>query len=504
MKLSMWILLDELEGLNPRCHIRSGLMTIESFRWFSDDGAPAQDCLCIGPAGDFFGGQTCGTVLAHRQDILLVDGDAREVFNRVIDVFERYRAWDEKLRLAMFDSHPYQAVMDAAHDMFRCAMLFGSRNLHIYALTQQYPKEAVYEEWDDVKNLMTMPFQFLERWKYLHVPHLPDDVDPAFFPVWPGMKFEHQIRTNCYLDGKVWGHLYLYYNKKEVSPSVPQLTRHVADIYGLILQRTQVKSSERYAAFSWLVDLLDGKDVQPGTLQALYWLLNWQENETLSLCRIAPPDRSDDEMLFNWLCDSLSEQCGGAAVFPYKNTVVIIVRESGNHPKMILDSISRLISVNSYHCGVSFTFQGLRHIASFYAQAGYAIRYAPDRGGKIHYFKDCPLPGVAGEMKARLHWQDWVPPSLYRLLETDAAQGTAYYDTLYYLLLNKWHLGNTAKALYIHRNTLLYRLERIEYLMDLDIHDEAVWAYLRLCYTWLKDDHPIQVPAQPDSTQSNG
>lgn len=44
-------------------------------------------------------------------------------------------------------------------------MFFGNRNMHIYAITRQYSKEQVYEEWDDVKALNTMPVRFLERLK---------------------------------------------------------------------------------------------------------------------------------------------------------------------------------------------------------------------------------------------------------------------------------------------------------------------------------------------------
>lgn len=499
MKLSLWMLLDALADMRPTGDIKDGAPTIEAFRLFAK-GDPRSDAyVYIGSVADFFGAEADSVCLVHRDDTIVIEHRAvAEVINRVIETFDTYRLWDQRLQEARHAPQPYQAVLDVAHQMFHCPMFFGNKNLHIYAITQQYGKDEVYEEWDDVKRLRTMPFTFLERWKSIAFPMgYREDVDPAILPVWEGMKFENQIRANCYFDGKVWGHFYIYYREKCVSPAVLQLSRHVADIFGTMLREKQESSNEKYAKFSWLVDLLDARDVVKGALQSLCWQLGWSENDTLTLYKVSPSETDYDHLLFYWLCDSISETAAGAAVFPYQHAIVVIVRDTAGQPGIVLDHIVRLISINDYRCGVSFTFQGLQNIDSFYRQAGYAIEFARDAGHKTHYYEDCALQGLAREIKCRLQWQDWIPPCLYRLLETDATQGTEYYVTLYHLLANKWHLGNTAKSLFIHRNTLLYRLEKIENLMVLDIHEESVCTFLRLCYEWLMQSHPVNV--QPPS-----
>lgn len=506
MNLSMWMLLDELAAYSPKGTITDGSLTIEGFRLFCDEDTLSSKYVYIGYARDFFSDAEGNACLVHRRDVIFIENtDIASVVNMVISTFDKYRNWDERLQSARHDAEPYQRVLDIAHEMFRCPMFFGNKNLHIYAITQQYTKDEVYEEWDDVKALKTMPFSFLERWKTISFPMgYRDDVDPQVFPVWPGMKFEYQIRSNCYFDGKIWGHFYIYYRKKNISPTVLQLSKHVADIYSQMLKEKQDLSAEKYAMFSWLVDILDGNEVPRGTIQSFYWQMKWSEADNLTVYKVSPSSTDYDQMLLCWLCDSLSAMAADAAVFPYRHAIVVIVREHNNSPRIALDHIIRLISVNDCRCGVSFTFQGLQHIASYFRQAGHAIGYAPDMGKKIHYFKDCILSGLSCEIKTHLKWQDWVPPSLFKLIETDAAQGTEYYVTLYHLLVNKWHLGNAAKALYIHRNTLLYRLEKIENLMDVDIHDESVWAYLRICYNWMMEVYPVNVlPPPKDGNDRN-
>lgn len=497
VKLSMWILLDELSGFTPKNAIQNGSVTIEGFRLFEYEETMHQDYVYIGYAREFFGGNCGRILLVHQNDIIMIDNAGlAEVLNRIIFAFDKYRSWNEKLLRARHEPNPYQAILDAAHEILQCPMFFGNRNMHIYAITRQYSKEQVYEEWDDVKALNTMPVRFLERLKFINLPEkFPNEIDPAVMPSWPDAKFEHHIRTNCYVNKVIWGHFYVYWYMKTVSPAILQLTRHVADVYGRMIEETQGMNSDKYSVYSRLVELLDGRNIPADTIRPIYWSLKWAETDPLVLYKISAAAADCDNTLLYWLCDNLGEISSIAIMFPYNESIIIIVRNNGKHIQTVQECIARHISVSGYHCGISFPFTGLHNIAVFYKQASHAIKLAPDLGGRFHAYKDCPLDGLASEVKSHLRWQDWVPPSLVRLIESDVAQGTEYYATLYQLLVNRWHLGNTAKALYIHRNTLLYRLEKLKRLLDVDIHNESILAYMRFCFSMMMEDYPVSLPA---------
>ena len=63
---------------------------------------------------------------------------------------------------------------------------------------------------------------------------------------------------------------------------------------------------------------------------------------------------------------------------------------------------------------------------------------------------------------------------LRRLQEYDQAHSTALLHTLCVYLLQEQNLHATARQLFIHRNTLVYRLQRIRTLLQLDLDDAAV------------------------------
>ena len=72
------------------------------------------------------------------------------------------------------------------------------------------------------------------------------------------------------------------------------------------------------------------------------------------------------------------------------------------------------------------------------------------------------------------------------LLSYDAANGTNYYEILKQYFRNNFNIQKTAKALYIHRNTLTYRLQHLTELLKFDFDfenntDALFTLYLCIC-----------------------
>lgn len=74
----------------------------------------------------------------------------------------------------------------------------------------------------------------------------------------------------------------------------------------------------------------------------------------------------------------------------------------------------------------------------------------------------------------------FIPDSLNDVKEYDRIHGTSYLETLRVYLLNNQNLVETAKALFIHRNTLVYRLSRLQIILNADLNDKEL-AFRLLC-----------------------
>ncbi len=76
---------------------------------------------------------------------------------------------------------------------------------------------------------------------------------------------------------------------------------------------------------------------------------------------------------------------------------------------------------------------------------------------------------------------DYCNDRLRKLEEYDHANGTFLQDTLLAYYMNGFSVGRTAEALYIHRNSLQYRINKIEELLEMELDDYMEYLNLINC-----------------------
>jgi len=490
MQLSMWTLYDELAQFDRENSILDGQQCIEAFRVISDDSSILEECVYIGDCAEFFGIDTCSVILAHRRDYIIIK-NARliEVVNCVIGIFFKYQQWGERLNAAMHNPEPFQAVMNVAHDLISCPMFFGKKNMRIVAITNQYSSNQFIDEWDTIKRFKVIPTCMIKRLMPFNLPaKYPDEIDPAIIPTICGTRehecFKYAIRTACYFNGEIWGHLFVFYKNKRVLFSVLQMLRYIANIFEQLLHKLpEVRNGYFYC--TELTDLLDGRSISQDIIDKLYYMFNWNESTPLFVYKMIPSGQEFDKMIFDSVCIGMADRFNTSIVFPYRNSIVMVTSQDSSERESKESIISSSFLLGNFKCGRSLPFYGLEKFAVYYQQAGYAIMLNENSGDRLHFFEDCAYSGIVKAFSRNPDWRCWIHPSLVQLRDVDISQGTEYFKTLYCFLRNKGHYGNTANELYIHRNTLTYRLSRVTDMLGLEIHNEDVAAYLRFCYELL-------------------
>ena len=66
------------------------------------------------------------------------------------------------------------------------------------------------------------------------------------------------------------------------------------------------------------------------------------------------------------------------------------------------------------------------------------------------------------------------------MMENDRQKGTQYFETFREYLLNERDIPKTSEKLIIHRTTLLYRLKKIQAMLNANLEDPWERLYLTL------------------------
>lgn len=166
----------------------------------------------------------------------------------------------------------------------------------------------------------------------------------------------------------------------------------------------------------------------------------------------------------------------------YQGTLYVLVDGAAQRPDKSSGDVLRALEIPHVTWGVSRTFQDLSEFPECRWQAEGALRVGsviePDKS--VHVFDELVADVVLDEVTSRVPLRCAEPAALAALRAHDAENGTEYFATLECYLLNRGDRKATAAALHVHRNTLAYRLDRIEEMIGSTESDAYTSIYFAL------------------------
>ena len=113
------------------------------------------------------------------------------------------------------------------------------------------------------------------------------------------------------------------------------------------------------------------------------------------------------------------------------------------------------------------------------------MQYGEQKPGTINSCEDYALEYLRHQINEKIPLFVSAP-GLEKLKQQDASAGTEYYRTLAVYLREERDQTKTADVLCVHRNTLIYRIKKIEQILETDLEDERQ-RFLLLLSFYLED-----------------
>jgi DNA-binding PucR family transcriptional regulator len=123
--------------------------------------------------------------------------------------------------------------------------------------------------------------------------------------------------------------------------------------------------------------------------------------------------------------------------------------------------------------GISNEFTDLFDIRIHYSQAESALENGDllNPGKNVCRFSDYALAEMIINSLGGMPAEAYFPAGFKEVLKHDAVSGVSYLETLKVFLEENMSFSSAAKRLYVHRSTLIDRVERIEKELKLDLSD---------------------------------
>lgn len=139
-------------------------------------------------------------------------------------------------------------------------------------------------------------------------------------------------------------------------------------------------------------------------------------------------------------------------------------------------TLQQFLRQNHVIAGCSDPFQDLYQLPAYFWQAQQAIRWAKvlKKEELISYYDDYKLFQLIKDANKKEQLLRYCTVQVAAIQQYDAANRTEYLKTLFFYLQNRQSIQATADCLFVHRNTVTYRLERIRERFHVDFRDEHV------------------------------
>lgn len=411
--------------------------------------------------------------------------DGREL---LLEVFLDYSQWETKMLAGIVRQSGIQQFIDMAAEKLVNPIALLDPNCMILAKSKNYPKEFTNTIWDDMKG------EYFPMDKYYSLKEIRNfseklNRSPKKYVLYQAEKdpehtyYASQLRMGNHALGSI-GTISLY----------GPITEGQVDILYQVKEYFQMYFSSQRQEYTFDAGLsqaftrfLEGESPEKSGLLEELNRRRWKKGEPAQLLTFACPVPFYSEMETALFSRRIRLQFPGCLLAVQDGMILVAARqvEADLNNPTYRKELERFLEQYDLYVGCSFLFCEWRALRAACIQSSFAARRARDKGKKRFLrYQDCQMEHLlwaAGKQEDILSFCD---PDVLRLWNSGKDSDRFLVECLRVYLLNGRNLADTARALKLHRNTVVYRVEKLAALLHVDFHalsEEQAFSYLFTC-----------------------
>jgi hypothetical protein len=493
MKLSMWMLASRLRKWNPRIAITEGKAEITKVRLIGGNAAEIPDTLFVQPARDIFDDPVYHdtVLLIYKRDMIFIEGDAEDVMNETLAALDFFNTWEESIRAAVESRDAFGRIIELTKPVIENLMTLSMLDGSVIFRSEPYNSGSARNDgslpnYKDFEGFITPDGNTVSDWS-----NIPTEY-------YMRSRKKHLLGFYIAVEDERVAMFSVVENNRPFNPGDLQCLGLLSRIFSHIASIGKFSPIRPNVAV--LKNLLDGMECEKSFLN--------------QLDRAAPPSPCAGRMMAVFKADEtintmvlrrnleqrLKRMNEVDFALDYHEGVVAICAEE----KFTLfeKEIAKQRLTAQWQIGISLPFSDWNSLPFRYRQAVFAIEQNSINDGRLKFKKavpkteilEQPQPGliknsrdyafnhILSLVSQNSDVRELLHPALYKLEQYDTMHKSSLGKTLFCFLENESNVTVTAEKLFLHRNSLRHRLERIEEITGVDLEKSAERAYIYFSY----------------------
>ncbi|MDK2968420.1 helix-turn-helix domain-containing protein [Lacrimispora sp.] len=420
------------------------------------------------------------------------DLTAEELLNYVTDILvDQYSLIERPAALfhTIIQGRGLPYIIEIASELLGNPVMLGDNNHRLLAASDF--KEVDDLPWMEYRNMGFTTYEYTQKYNFKQwIEKTAQSRKAVIGSLGEGYKYK-RIFCVIGLEQRIIGHLaVLEYNRSFTDKDL-EITEFICDVIADEMKNSQNSGYQyNWLANRFISDLIQGSLTEPELIADRAKRLKWRLPDSKYLIVIQYNHYSETFGLISFIRESeLFKSSGGELTFHDNNLIFITgCKQSQYITNQDIEPLSHYLKQMHMIAGVSQFFDEIMEIPVAYQQSLAAIRLGKkdDSVLPVYRYEDYGIYDMLEQIKEQKNLIRYCHPDILKLKEYDRNHKTDYLKSLYTYIVNMGNLAASADELYIHRNTMNYRLAKIQELISVDLYNRDCYMALYFSYKILE------------------
>lgn len=402
-----------------------------------------------------------------------------ELFNTIQSIFDKYEEWDKTLHKILKDSSDISELLESSSEIIGNPLGVIDKNFKYIGLTNQesissYLKTAVSSNQNLDPNMLR---------RFLNAKELSTMLVRE--PLLLDIEEYKTMNLNLFDDDTYIGCMTIWNVFREFRPGDTVLADYLREILQQAVKKYSFGNiSEKVVINQILKDSIDGLPINYNKMRRIKEIGSNQEY----VCAKLEISKHVSNLPIDYICSNVEDTFPKSFAFDHNHSVVTFINtdevkdSEGRYLDKLKHGMRELAESMDLHVGISDSFTDIFSSRLYYLQADAALSNGKlmNHLERIFEFQEYALDELVINSLGELPIEFFYSDGLRRLIQHDEVSQISYMDTLRVYLNNNMSITKTASDLFLHRSTLIERLNRIKRDIDADLENPDIQLRIRI------------------------
>ncbi len=421
------------------------------------------------------------------------DEDRIRVFDELQDIIALYQQWISKLLDCLVMDHGLQRIIETGHELISNQVIVHDIGYRLLAYSE--PVSEFAPLWDETKLKGYLSLKLMSIMKKEKLIFIEDNNKSSILLEKGLMGFE-RIGAPITLQNKLIAQIVVFDNQKPFNKSDLELVNILSKIVACEMQKNAYFFNSSESVYeNFIIEMLEGKTYRSHDIKERFKSLNLRLEEYLYVLTISFNELEALNIPILYFKNLIEDTFPGYKPIVYKNNIVLLIGRDRKDilTKENLEPLANILKQADMVAGLSRCFHNMKDIRGHYQQSLKALELSKHQDGRevIFFYEDYVLDHILEMCSPDKNLRDFCHPAIFTLMDYDRQHRTSYVRTLYEYLANTLDLSKTADVLKIQRNSLKYRIDKVQKIINIELNNSKLLFHFYLSFRILEflSDH---------------